>query len=76
MLISEEYSRKKSGLDTKGKNKVAGFVGTNQKKKDKDNRKRNQLPTCKTCNRKHKGQCYVKTGEIPQGWFSEAKERL
>jgi gag-polypeptide of LTR copia-type len=31
MLISEEYSRKKSGLDTKGEDKVAGFVGTNQK---------------------------------------------
>jgi hypothetical protein len=29
MLISEEYLRKKSRLDTKGKNKVAGFVGTN-----------------------------------------------
>jgi hypothetical protein len=29
MLISEEYLRKKSGLDTKGENKIAGFVGTN-----------------------------------------------
>jgi hypothetical protein len=76
MLISEEYLRKKSGLDTKSEDKVAGFVGTNQKKKDKDNKKKNQLFTCKTCNRKYKGQCYVETGEIPQGWFSEAKERL
>jgi hypothetical protein len=29
MLISEKYLRKKSELDTKGKNKVAGFVKTN-----------------------------------------------
>jgi hypothetical protein len=55
MLISEEYSRKKSGLDIKDEDKVAGFVGTNQKKKDKNNKKRNQLSTCKTCNRKYKG---------------------
>ena len=41
MLISEEYSRKKSGLDTKGEDKVAGFVGTNQKKKNKNNKKKN-----------------------------------
>jgi hypothetical protein len=29
MLISEEYLKKKSGLDIKGEDKVAGFVGTN-----------------------------------------------
>jgi len=29
MLINEKYLRKKSGLDIKNKNKVAGFVGTN-----------------------------------------------
>jgi hypothetical protein len=29
MLISEEYLRKKFGLNIKGKDKVAGFVGTN-----------------------------------------------
>jgi hypothetical protein len=29
MLISEKYSKKKSGLDIKDKNKVTGFVGTN-----------------------------------------------
>jgi hypothetical protein len=29
ILISEKYSRKKSGLDIKDKNKIAGFVGTN-----------------------------------------------
>jgi hypothetical protein len=29
MLISEKYLRKKSGLDIKSENKVAGFVGTN-----------------------------------------------
>jgi hypothetical protein len=75
-LISEKYSRKKLGLDIKGENKVAGFVGINQKKKDKNNKKKNQLLTCKTCNRKYKGQCYVEIGEISQNWFSEAKERL
>jgi hypothetical protein len=32
-------------LDTKGKDKVAGFVETNQKKKDKNNKKKiNFLP--------------------------------
>jgi hypothetical protein len=41
MLISEKYLRKKSGLDIKCKDKVAEFVGTNQKKKDKDNKKKN-----------------------------------
>jgi hypothetical protein len=66
ILISEEYSRKKSGLNTKNKNKIAGFVRTNQKKKNKNNKKKNQLPTCKTCNRKHKSQCYVETEKIPQ----------
>jgi hypothetical protein len=29
MLISEEYLRKKSGLDIKGEDKVAEFVGIN-----------------------------------------------
>jgi hypothetical protein len=29
MLISEEYLRKKFGLDIKSENKVAEFVGTN-----------------------------------------------
>jgi hypothetical protein len=29
MLISEEYLRKKLGLDIKGEDKIAGFVGTN-----------------------------------------------
>jgi hypothetical protein len=29
MLISEKYLRKKSELDIKGEDKVAGFVGTN-----------------------------------------------
>jgi hypothetical protein len=66
MLISEKYLRKKSKLDIKGKNKVAGFVGTNQKKKDKDNNKKNQFLICKICNRKYKGQCYVEIGEISQ----------
>jgi hypothetical protein len=66
MLISEKYLRKKSGLDIKGKDKVTGFVGTNQKKKDKDNKKKNQLLTCKTCNRKYKGQCYIEIREISQ----------
>ena len=64
MLINKKYLKKKSRLDTKDKDKVTGFVGINQKKKDKDNKKRNQFPTCKTCNRKHKGQCYIKIGEI------------
>src|SRR5277367_4341994 len=41
MLISEEYLRKKSGLDIKDEDKIAGFVGTNQKKKNKDNKKKN-----------------------------------
>jgi hypothetical protein len=45
MLISEKYLRKKSELDTKSENKIAGFVETNQKKKDKNNKKRtNSLP--------------------------------
>ena len=76
ILISEKYLRKKSRLDIKDKDKVAGFVKTNQKKKDKDNKKRNQFSTCKTCNRKHKGQYYVEIGEIPQDQFFEVKERL
>jgi hypothetical protein len=41
MLISEKYLRKKLGLDIKGEDKVTGFVGTNQKKKDKNNKKKN-----------------------------------
>jgi hypothetical protein len=41
MLISEEYLRKKSELDIKDEDKIAGFVRINQKKKDKDNKKRN-----------------------------------
>jgi hypothetical protein len=41
ILISEKYLRKKSGLDIKDKNKVAGFVRINQKKKNKDNKKKN-----------------------------------
>jgi hypothetical protein len=41
MLINEKYLRKKSKLDTKGKNKITGFVGTNQKKKDKNNNQKN-----------------------------------
>jgi hypothetical protein len=64
MLISEKYLRKKLRLDTKGEDKVTGFVGINQKKKDKDNKKKNQLPIYKICNRKHKSQCYVEIGEI------------
>jgi hypothetical protein len=39
MLINEKYLRKKSGLDIKNKNKVAGFVGTNLKKRIKTIRK-------------------------------------
>jgi hypothetical protein len=35
ILISEKYSRKKLGLDTKNKDKITGFVRTNQKKKKK-----------------------------------------
>jgi hypothetical protein len=41
MLISEKYSRKKSKLDIKGENKIAGFVKINQKKKNKNNKKKN-----------------------------------
>jgi hypothetical protein len=41
MLISEEYLRKKSELNIKGENKVAEFVGTNQKKNNKNNKKKN-----------------------------------
>jgi hypothetical protein len=45
ILINKKYLKKKSGLDIKSKSKVAGFVGTNQKKKDKNNKKRiNSLP--------------------------------
>jgi hypothetical protein len=29
ILISEKYLKKKSGLNIKGEDKVAGFVGTN-----------------------------------------------
>jgi hypothetical protein len=41
MLISEKYLKKKSELNTKDENKVTGFVGTNQKKKNKNNKKKN-----------------------------------
>jgi hypothetical protein len=41
ILISEKYSRKKSGLNIKNKNKITGFVGTNQKNKNKNNKKKN-----------------------------------
>jgi hypothetical protein len=55
MLINKKYLKKKSGLDTKDEDKIAGFVRINQKKKDKNNKKKNQLLTCKICNRKYKG---------------------
>jgi hypothetical protein len=41
MLISEKYLKKKLELNIKGKDKVTRFVGINQKKKDKNNKKKN-----------------------------------
>jgi hypothetical protein len=41
MLISEKYLKKKLGLDTKNKDKITEFVRTNQKKKNKNNKKKN-----------------------------------